>query len=187
MSPVANSIKQTVLNSHDKAKIQRKTKMCGFFFKKIKEIKNWFLQREFTSEEKFQCFAFMFHFFSSPPSLFFFVFCQKQLGLTLQAVTSRPSPASYKGENSAVGWSRKALADIQPSFTHMRCKDWGKKGAFSIWTRVCALRTNPLWHSEGSFPCNNWTNRYGWNARGTRRSKFYRFQLFKKNVQILSP
>lgn len=35
----------------------------------------------------------------SPPFLLplSFVFCQKQLGLTLQAVTSRPSPVSYNG------------------------------------------------------------------------------------------
>lgn len=98
-----------------------------FFFPKNlrNERKNWSLQKQFISEEKFQKFTFMLPFFLSPIS-FSFVFCQKQLGLTLQAVTSRPSPASYNRENFAVGWSG-TLADTQPPFTHMRCKDRGKK------------------------------------------------------------
>lgn len=72
---------------------------------------------------------------------------------------------------------------------NQRLHTWGvktekkkKKKPFSIWTRVCALRTNLLQHTEGSFPCNNWTNRYGWNARGRRSSKFRPFKLFKNNI-----
>lgn len=124
MSPVANSIKQAVLNSRDKAKIQRKTAFFFFFRNMRNERKNWSLQRQFISEEKFLKFTFMFLFF---PSLFPFpfVFCQKQPGLTLQAVTSRPSSASYNGEEFCCWMEQHSSQTPNPKFAHMRCKDWG--------------------------------------------------------------
>lgn len=94
MSPVANSIKQTVLNSHDKAEIQRKIKMV-FAIKWRREGSDaW--KGNSSPKKNSNALPFMFQFFLYLFPLFF-VFCQKQLGLTLQAVTSRPSPASHKG------------------------------------------------------------------------------------------
>lgn len=62
------------------------------------EIQKWFPQRRFISVEKFQKVYLHFSTFSPPFLLpLSFVFYQKQLGLTLRAVTSRPSPVSYNG------------------------------------------------------------------------------------------
>lgn len=92
MSLVANSIQQAVFNSHDKAK-------GGAF---LLENEKWNI--EMTCAKAIHLGGKIpkvyLHFSTfSPPFLLplSFVFCQKQLGLTLRAVTSRPSPVSYNG------------------------------------------------------------------------------------------
>lgn len=129
-------------------------KQLFFSFRNMRnERKNWSLQRQFISEEKFQKFTFMFPFFL-PLFPFSFVFCQKQLGLTLQAVTSRPSSASYRGGAICCCMERH---NSQTPNQHLHT--WGVKtgGGCSIWTKVCVLRTNLLQLAEGGFPHYTWT------------------------------
>lgn len=145
MSPVANSIKQAVLNSHDKAKIQRKTEMffCFVFFKKMKERKNWFLQRQFISEEKFQSFAFMFHFFSFPPSLFLCLL-SKTTWANIASCHIKAIPCILQRGEFCSWMEQQSSQTPNPSFTHMRCKDWGEKKPFFYLNQSLCPEDKPI-------------------------------------------
>lgn len=103
------------------------------------------------------------HFSTSFPLLPLFVLCQKQLGLTLRAVTSRPSPVSYNGGEFR-SWTEQSRSQTPNHRLHSRgvkTEVKKKKKSFLLWTRVFfSLRRNLLQHTKGSFPCSNWANIY---------------------------
>lgn len=112
------------------------------FFKKMKERKNWFLQTQFTSEENFQSCAFMFQFFSFPPSLFLCLL-SKTTWANIASCHIKAIPCILQ-RGEFCSWMERQSSKTP----NHRLHTWGvkaeKKRLFFIWTRVCALRTNPL-------------------------------------------
>lgn len=132
-----------------------------FFFRNMRnERKNWSLQRQFISEEKFQKFTFMLPFF---PSLFPFSLCllSKTTWANIASCHIKAIFCLLQRGRILLLDGAAQLADTWPTFAHMRCKDGG---GGSIWTRACVLRTNLLKFTEGGFPHYNRTSRYEQNA-----------------------
>lgn len=129
--------------------------------------KNWFLHKQFPSEDKFHRFAFIFPFFSLP-SFLFLCLLSKTTWANITSCHIKAIPCILQ-KREFCSWMEPQTSQT-PSHRLLAggVKTKGGKKAFSISARVCALRRNPLWNSEGSFPWNNRTNRRGWKAQGCK-------------------